>query len=88
MVYDQLQEIVPPGLVERKGVVEDIAHDVECWDSSSAAELLETLLGMCTIFGVRILQDKVANLSSNFSRRFLFPVVFLKVISSDVLLIH
>jgi len=88
MVYDQLQEIVPPGLVEREGVVEDIAHDGECWDSSSAAELLETLFGMSAIFGVRILQDKVANLSYNFSRRFLFSVVFLKVISSDVLLIH
>ena len=88
MVYDQLQEIVPPGLVKRKGVVKDIANDVECWDSSSAAELLETLLSMCAIFGVRILQDKIANLSYNFSRRFLFSVVFLKVISSDVLLIH
>ena len=88
MVYDQLKEVVPTRLVERKGVVQDIAHDVESWDATRTAELLETLLGMGAVFGVGVLQDKVADLSSNLSRRLLFPVVFLKVISSDVLLIH
>ncbi len=68
--------------------MQDIAHNVESWDTPRTAELLETLLGMGAVFGVSVLQDKVADLSSNFSRRLLFPVVFLKVISSDILLIH
>lgn len=88
VVYDQLQEVVKTRLVEGKGVVQDITHDVESWDSPRTAELLETLLGMGAVFNVSVLQDKVAYLSSNFSRWLLFSVVFLKVISSDILLIH
>lgn len=68
--------------------MQDITHDVESWDSPRTAELLETLLGMGAVFNVSVLQDKVAYLSSNFSRWLLFSVVFLKVISSDILLIH
>ena len=68
--------------------MQDITHDVESWDAARTAELFETLLGMGAVFGVSVLQDKVANLSSNFCRWLLFSVVFLKVISSDVLLIH
>ena len=68
--------------------MQDIAHDVESRDAPRTAKLLETLLGMGAVFGVSVLQDKVADLSSNLSRWLLFPVVFLKVISSDVLLIH
>lgn len=68
--------------------MQDITHDVESWDSPRTAELFETLLGMGAVFNVSVLQDKVAYLSSNFSRWLLFSVVFLKVISSDILLIH
>jgi hypothetical protein len=88
MVYDELQEFIPPSLVKREGVVKNIADDGEGRHLFSAAHLLETLLCMCTIFGLCILKDKVTDLSSDFTRWLFFTIVFLKVVSSDVLLIH
>ena len=88
MVYDELKEFIPPRLVKREGVMKNVADDSEGRDFFSAAHLLETLLGMGAIFGLCVFKDKVTNLSSNFARWLFFTIVFLKVVSSDILLIH